>query len=67
MNVYREGIFGTGTKDAWEAPSLGEFVREAAAEFGVLKGHGSPWNRCPADSPYVGGDPSPAELGTCNC
>lgn len=54
---------GTVKSVGCEALILGDALRDGAAEFGILNGHGSPCTRCPADSPRVGGDPRPAEEG----
>ena len=44
-DIYSEGMLGIDIKPPWDAPSLGDVAREAEAELGVLKGHGSPWKR----------------------
>lgn len=39
---YSDGMLGTDIKEGCEAANLGELLRDAVAEFGVLKGQGSP-------------------------
>lgn len=51
---------GTVKSVGCAASIFGEALRDGAAEFGMLKGQGSPCTRCPADKPRVGGEPRPA-------